>query len=134
MRPQKYVAATEAREHVRFLRSKGVGLAQITKKTGVSKNYLQMLSRGKIGKIHVATSEKLLALPAIHELPGQYVPSAEAKRLADDLIAAGLTKTAIARHIGGPNVGNLVIRDHIRLARLQRLRALHKSVIRKHTP
>lgn len=131
MRPQTHVDVTEAREHLIFLRSKGVGLVQISKKTGLSKNYIQMVCRGEISKMAIKTSEKILALPAIHELPGQYVPAKEAKRLARELIKAGVTKTEIARFIGGPKTHNLVIRNKIRLRRLQRLQALHKSVIRK---
>lgn len=130
-RPPTHVDATEARTHVQFLRSKGVGLVQLSKKTGLSKNYLQQLSRGEFRTIRITSSEKLLALPAIHELPGQYVPSAEAKKLIAELLEAGLTKTQISMALNA-KTKSLAVNDFIRLKRLEKLKALHRQVVRKY--
>jgi hypothetical protein len=120
-----FVGADATRKHVEFLSANGVGLKQISRLTGVSSGVLTKLVYGdgtrKMGpskRIRQATAEKILAVMPSHAAAGSKQPAGPSWVLIDEMIAAGVTKTAIARYLGqnGPGLQlsrTLMLRRHV---------------------
>lgn len=131
-RPEKYVSADQTREHIRFLRSKGLGLSSIAAKTGFNRRYIKTLSMESKKKVLASTEKKILAVPAIPILPGHFLDSKEARKLVDEMLAIGLKRTEIGEMVIGHYVQHFEIRNHIRLSRLQKIREVHRRVMAGH--
>lgn len=118
-----YVGADPARQHVTWLSSQGVGLKQIVKVSGVSQGALWKLMYGKDGRtskrIRKATSDAILNVTADATADGARVDAATTWSRIDRLVAAGVTKKAIAERIGqrGPGLQLARTTIHARHAR-----------------
>lgn len=126
-----YVDAAEARQHLEWLRTVGVGYRTVAARTGLARSAIQKIGGGKVTKARQSTIDAILAVPRSAARPGAYVPAAPTWRLIDDLLAHGFTKVAIARHItGNPDTLALQLgRDRVTAANAAAVQALHQSAL-----
>lgn len=117
-----YVGANQAREHVAWLSTQGVGLKQVAKRSGVSQGALWKLMYGKrrqdgtqvpSRRIRPETAAAILAVMPAHGAGGSRVPAGRVWEDVRRLLARGWTKSAIARAIGqggpGLQIGRQVV-------------------------
>ena len=96
-----YVDATEAREHLLFLRDNGIGRRTIATTTGLSQSAVSKIARGAVTKIRPDTEEKILGVHLGKAKPGTYVDATRTLDQIDDLVnQVGMTRTAIAKALG----------------------------------
>lgn len=105
-----YVDATEARQHLDALRSAGVGLKTIARRSGVPHGSLSKLMYGQGGRgpskrIRHDTAQKLLAVKVTDAADGAQTDAAKTWRTIAELQRRGWTKTAIAKAIGQSGPG-----------------------------
>lgn len=96
-----FVDATEARNHIEWLSTQGVGSHTVATRAGVPRSTIQRLRRGTLHRIRPATAERILAVHTLHAAPNARVPAARTVAQLDDLVnVVGLTKRAIALQLG----------------------------------
>lgn len=95
-----YIDASEARKHLLWLSSVGVGKRRVSQLTGISASAIDKLRQGNRTKCRQSTADKILAVGRSKAADGAYVDAKATWRRIDDLLANGWTKTAIARAIG----------------------------------
>lgn len=125
----RLVDATEAREHIKFLRSKGIGLAAIGQHCGLHKSYIRDISAGKKQQIMRRNASKIVAVPALYTYGGQYQNADEAHRLIAELRAAGFMWKEIAAAIGQKSA-SVNINVKVRTSRLLAIRAAHAKLMK----
>ena len=121
------VDATEVREHLKFLQTKGVGLAEVARLIGTHRSNIQKIRRGEQKQVKVTTSDKILAISALNLSKYAFVDAKPAKKIVNDLVRLGIPKTEIGFRLGN-KYGHLVIKKKVRLFRLEQLQALHEQV------
>lgn len=124
-----YVAAAQAREHVRDLMAAGIGLKRIAAVAGVSNGALTKLiygtrGRGVSKRIRPETRDALLAVTPADAADGSQVDAARTWGHIDTLLDRGWTKTAIARAIGQTSGGLQVSRHRVQAGTARAIAAL----------
>lgn len=105
-----FVDATETREHLQWLSSRGVGKRQIQSVSGVALTTIDKIRQGKISKCRPETADRLLAVGSHKAAAGTTVDAKDTWRLINDLLKHGWTRYRIAQHItGNPNARALQI-------------------------
>ena len=95
-----YVDCSEAREHLRWLSSIGIGKRTVHKVTGVALSSVEGIRSGDIVKARRQTVDRILAVGK-HRTHGRIpVDPTKALRMLDELHRAGMSKAAIARALG----------------------------------
>jgi hypothetical protein len=130
LRPVRFVDPAEARDHLLFLRSKGVGSRAVAEKTGFSHHFIQSVANGRAKRIGKKYADSILAVSINDILKGQYVPVGNANELIDDLLARGFSRRQIAKGIGTPKSADLRLKKFIRHERMEKLKVLHSQVMR----
>lgn len=129
-RPDQYVDAAEAREHLRWLSSVGIGSRTVAARSGVSRSAVTDITNGEHSRIRVTTAAKILAVGKSDRAAVTLVDAADTWRKVDELVAHGWTKVAIARRVYGPKALGLPMRRSQILARTaDRVAALHASAL-----
>lgn len=96
-----FVDASEARAHILWLRSKGIGRRTIEAETGVSNSTVAKIAAGTVTRIRPATAAKILGMHIGRAAPGARIDAASTLAKIDDLInVVGMTKRAIAAELG----------------------------------
>lgn len=95
-----YVDATEARDHLRWLRSVGIGKCRVHELTGVALSSIEKIRSGKVTKCRPRTAEKILGVRRSLAAGGANVDATKTWKQIEDLLAAGYTKTWIAKQLG----------------------------------
>lgn len=95
-----FVDATEAREHLLWLSSVGIGKRRVAELTGVSLSAIDKLRQGNRAKCRPETAAKILAVGRSRASDGAFIDAKKTWRLIDDLLKHGWTKQAIAKAIG----------------------------------
>ncbi len=99
LKPDLLVDATETREHLGWLRSRGVGTRTIAAQAGVSRTTIQMLLAGR-ERIEPGTADAILAVH-LGQRPGRHLLDARPVwRQVRDLQRWGWPKVRIAEAIG----------------------------------
>lgn len=136
-----YVDADEAREHVEWLRSCGIGLKGLAKLSGVPHGSLSKLVYGdpKRGMgpsrgIRPETARRILAVLPTHAAGAQKVPATYTWRLLDRLIAAGWTKAELARRLGQQGPGLQISRNLVRASTARAVERLYDEVAGQPAP
>jgi hypothetical protein len=122
-----YVDAKEARDHLKFLSKNNIGLDYVSKKTGVSKSSLERIKAGQ-KKVLRKNEEKILAIPSLARLDGQYVSSAESKKMIQKMVKAGYRKTEIGRYYNGQPV-SIRINRYIRKYKHDRIKEIYNILM-----
>lgn len=94
-----YVSAAPARDHLRWLQERGVGLRTVADVSGVGRSSLQQIASGRRTKATPQVIERILAVKAVPR-GTSLVDAAPTWQLIDRLLAAGWTRAAIAGEIG----------------------------------
>lgn len=108
-RPERHVDATEARDHLRWLSSVGVGRRTVAERTGLSPTTVREITTGETRRCAPETSAKILAVGRYDRPGAALVDATETRRKVAELLAHGWTRIAIARAISGPNARQLQI-------------------------
>lgn len=95
-----FIDATEAREHLLWLSSVGVGKRRVAELTGVSLSAIDKLRQGNRTKCRPETAAKILGVGRSRASDGAFIDAKKTWRLIDDLLKHGWTKQAIAKAIG----------------------------------
>lgn len=95
-----YVDATEAREHLRWLSSVGVGRRRVVELTGLSDTAVQKIRTGRSTRCRPDTASKILAVGRSKAADGAYIDAKATWKLIDELVANGYRRTWIARQLG----------------------------------
>lgn len=146
--PHPYVDADPAREIVRKLNRKGMGLKTIASESGVAHGTLWKLiygvpGRGPSERVRRSTLSRLAAVLEGIEFDdyqladGAKVPAREAWEIVDELVARGWSKAEIGRRITGPQAASLQMgRRQVTVSTLRTLRELMCEPVpkRMHNP
>ena len=95
-----YVDCAEAREHLLWLSSIGIGRRTVNKVSGVAMSSIDKIRTGKRDKARAVTVDRILAVGkhrTHHRIPVDPTP---ALKMVDQLLAAGYSKAAVARALG----------------------------------
>lgn len=125
----RLVDATEAREHIEFLRSRGIGLLAIGEHCGLHKSYIRDVARGRKQQIMRKNHNKIIAVPALYTMGGQYQNANEAKRLLKEMRDAGFMWRQIADAMGQKSA-SINIRVKVRTKRLHSIRSAHAKLMK----
>ena len=129
-RPERGIDATEAREHLRWLASVGVGSRVVASRAGLSRTTVTEIITGERAKCLPETAEKILAVGKYDRSAGARVDAADTWRKIDELLARGWTKVAIARRVSSPNALALQIkRDEVRASTAEKVASLYAEVM-----
>jgi len=102
-RPERVIDATEARDHLRWLSSVGVGSRVAAERAGLARFTVLAIRTGERTNCLPETAEKILAVGKFSRSAGVRIDAADTWRKIDELLALGWTKVAIARRIIGPD-------------------------------
>jgi len=121
--------ATEVREHVNFLRSKGLGLGQIAQLCGTHRATIQYIRRGDKPNITKKLGNKILAIPAIPRVPMAYTSAEPIRKLLAELEKKGISAKDVGR-AAGCRYGNLQLKTYMRVHRYNKVESICKEMLR----
>lgn len=98
--PPRLVPLDEARAHLLWLRSQGVGLRTAASRGRLNRSQLSDIVAGRVKMITRTTERKILAVGTHVRRDGVPVDAREAIRLLDDLYYLGFTRREVARRLG----------------------------------
>lgn len=126
-----YVDASEAADHLRWLRSQGVGLRTVSARSGVSRSTLHQLAGGTRARATEATIDRILAVGRHAAHGAALVEAKETWRLLDDLLAHGFTRTFLARSLGSAatNPALQISRDRVTAENARKVKDLHRRLL-----
>lgn len=81
-----YVDAAEAREHLEWLSTQGIGRRTVSEQSGVPQSVVAKIRKGVTRKARPSTVDKILAVHAGKAKPGAYVDAARTLEQVDDLV------------------------------------------------
>jgi hypothetical protein len=125
-----FVDATEAREHLRWLSSIGIGRRTVHQVSGVSLSQIMKITRGETRKIKPDTAQRILCVGAFHKPGAARIDATQARKQVADLKAAGWSNLAINVRIGGKHAySNPIGFQQITVARARAIDALWRQVM-----
>lgn len=127
----KWVDPTEARDHLNWLRSQGLGTRTLMTITGLGRTALVEISRGIPKRIARDTANKILAASTIYRPRSALVDATPTWRLINDLIYLGFTKTRIAHELGGQSHALQLRRDRITHQSATKVKAIYELLLRE---
>jgi hypothetical protein len=98
--PSRLVPADAVRAHILDLQRQGVGYQAISDACDVLKNTLRDIAAGKRKFIRAASAERLLAVDEGAIADSALVPATETRRLLQELLDLGFTRTSLAARLG----------------------------------
>lgn len=117
-------------KHVEALRAHGVGLRRIATVAGVSRSRIVEIVQRAPGRMRVETAEKILGVP-LDAAHGQgLVPAAPTWTRLHCLIAAGATRSAIAKALGNVNPALQIRRERVYASTARKVAELHEAAWR----
>jgi WhiB family redox-sensing transcriptional regulator len=112
--PDRPVVATErtlpaepVQKHLVELGRAGVSLMMVSERTGLSRNAIKVIRLGQQRRVRVSTRDRIMAVTADAAGPVALVDARPTQQLVDELVATGLSRSAIGRMAGirAPGVG-----------------------------
>ena len=97
---EPYVDATEAREHLRWLSSIGVGTRALCASTGMHRSVLQKIKVGTTKRIRPETESKILAVHKGLAADHAYIANPRVFELVAELKANGFTESDMCKFLG----------------------------------
>lgn len=95
-----YMDCSEARDHLRWLSSVGVGKQTVHRVSGVALSSIYRIRNGELTKARETTINRILAVGTHLRPSSQPIDSTSTWQLLDDLVYLGFSKTTIARQAG----------------------------------
>lgn len=126
---QAYVDTTEARKHLLWLSSVGVGSRQVHERTGVARSAIDKIRTGKITKARPRTVERILAVGRSAAADGTLVDAKPTWRHIDDLRRHGWTNAAISRAIGNNGRSLQIGRTRVTAGTARKIEQLHQHAL-----
>ena len=108
-KPERYVDAAEVREHLRWLRTVGIGRRSVAERTGLNPKTVRDIANGESKRCTPETADKILAVGKYDRPGAALVDATETKRKVAELLAHGWTRCGIARALGNPDALQLQI-------------------------
>ena len=126
-----YIDATEARDHLRWLSSVGVGRTQVHLRTGVAISSIDKIRTGKVRKARQATVDAILAVGRSHVADGTLIDARSTWRKIGDLKQAGYSQTWIARQLGSTakRPALQIGRDKVTAGTARKIAELHERTL-----
>ena len=106
----RLVGADRARQHIKWLRSSGVGLPQIHRLTGCAYTHLRKIHDGQLRRVRRTTEQAILAVLPLHAADGARPYTDRYRQMLDEMYDAGATKRHVAKAIGYSSVDQLAHR------------------------
>jgi hypothetical protein len=129
---EPYVDNTEAREHLLWLETRGIGLRTVSEVCGVSRSALSLIRKGVRPVSRPETINAILAVHAGNAAPGAVVDGTRTMVLIDDLLSMGHTKGALAQMLGASTKALQVCKRGTILQRTaDNVAALHEQLTRE---
>lgn len=98
--PERHTDATEARQHLAWLRTKGIGLRTVAARTGLSRTTVQQIASGQRTQALTTTVDRILAVNAARVPDATIVDGTRTLQQIAELVAAGHTRVSIAERLG----------------------------------
>jgi hypothetical protein len=129
-RINRLVDATEAREHILWLGTKGIGRRVVAQHAKLTPSTIVKIRNGQIRNVHPETAARILAVNLSHLPPRATVDGTRTAEQIDQILAAGLSKAALARAItGNPNTRRLQVHpERVTIATKTRVDAIWQKV------
>ncbi|MGW4128002.1 hypothetical protein [Amycolatopsis japonica] len=139
LHPTDLVDAEPARQHVRLLRERGIGLRRLAELTGTPRQMLQALmsgiphrGRGPTKRIRPDFAMRILAVdPLVAEpAPALPVPVVGARRRLQALVAIGWQLKELTRRSGlsRSTISAVLTDDHVRFSTVKAIRDLYEEL------
>jgi hypothetical protein len=125
----RFVDATEAREHLLWLRSFGVGKRTVNKLTGIGVTTLWEITKGETLKVHPDTETKILDLWRDTRNNAMIVDASQTWKRITWLQQQGWSKARIARELGCSRPALQLRKDRVTYATEQRIEHLVRRVL-----
>jgi DNA-binding Xre family transcriptional regulator len=122
--------ASEVRDHVIFLSSKGIGLGAIANQVGTQRSTIQYIKKGKYEKISVTLGKKILAVPAVPRERMAYTSTKPILDLLEQLNKKGVSSKDVGRALGC-RYGTLIVKNKMRVWRFQQVEAVCRDMLRR---
>jgi hypothetical protein len=127
-----YVDNTEARQHLEWLETQGVGLRTVSAVSGVSRSALSLIRKGTRP---VSRPETIAAILAVHTgdaAAGAVIDGTRTMQLVDELLALGHTKGDLAIMLGASTKALQVCqRGTVRRETADKVTALYEELTRE---
>ena len=95
-----FIDSTEARAHLLWLSSVGVGKRRVSELTGISLSAIDKLRQGNRTKCRPDTAAKILGIGRSKASDGAFIDAKKTWQLINDLVKHGFTKQDIAIALG----------------------------------
>lgn len=126
----RWVDPTEAREHLAWLSTIGIGRRTVAEHTGLSLSQLRQIAKGFATKIKPATAERILTVGAWHKPGATLIDATHARNQIADLKARGWSNAAINERVSGHrNYNRPAKRDQITVRKARLIDALWRQVM-----
>lgn len=125
----KYVDPTEAREHLEWLRSIGIGTRTIEQRSGIGRTAITKILAGDRGRIHADTAARILAVGRSAQPRSTLVDARPSWELIDDLLYLGFTRTRIAHELGATRPALQLGRRQITLRNARKVQAVYQRLL-----
>lgn len=124
---KKGVPATEARKHLKKMRSLGVPQSVLATASGYSERRMASIMSGQTKHLKPATYHAIMAIgvSATQGATKGKISSATSKKLADEILGAGYSKGWICRQLGFQRSNNLEFHPTITAAKANKIKDLH---------
>jgi len=138
-----YVSAGPARAHLEALARAGVGLKTVARLSGVSHGSLSQIVYGQLSRgrppsrrIRPETLRSILGITTAQARGGQRVDAAPTWRLVEELVAAGYSRTFLARALGSEAASPRLQLGHklVRASTARAVEDLHRRLIERRGP
>lgn len=127
-----YVDNTEARQHLEWLETQGVGLRTVSAVSGVSRSALSLIRKGTRQVSRPETIAAILALHTGDAAAGAVIDGTRTMQLVDELLALGHTKGDLAIMLGASTKALQVCRrGTIRRETADKVQQLHERLTRE---
>jgi len=100
-RVEQTVDAAEAREHLLWLSSQGIGRRQVAKHARLVPSTIQKITSGQRTRIYRETADRILAVNLSQRPGNAHVDATRTWQQINELLDAGWSKARIARHLTG---------------------------------
>jgi transcriptional regulator with XRE-family HTH domain len=140
---QPFVAADQAREHVRALGRQGIGWRRAAELAGISKSTMRSLMFGASGRdasarIRPETAAAVLAVPAASRdvAPGTPVDATGTRRRVEALVATGWSRAKLGERLGIEPTGmsELLRREQVTAGRARAVADLYDELWNRPPP
>lgn len=128
-RNEATVDATEARNHLLWLQSLGIGTRTVAQRTGLSRSALCKIRNGETDKVLVDTEQRIMCLFRDTRQPLMLVDATRTWRLVGWLQQQGWSNASIARALGYRTRAIQFRRDRVRYRTEQRVEQLVRKVL-----